>query len=154
MRKMLLLAATLGACALIPASASADGHDWGLRHVASSLGVKIIVHDAPKVVQYRHHPRRHLRPQPWYRHFNHHAPRWTIMRRDGAGTSHRVPDRGISIGPGAITTGGPADRVGTADRRSAITPRGGGLSGTIGTMIGVAPTSQTRSRGRKSRSRS
>jgi hypothetical protein len=53
MRKMLLLAATLGACALIPASASADGHDWGLRHVASSLGVKIIVHDAPKVVQYR-----------------------------------------------------------------------------------------------------
>jgi hypothetical protein len=76
MRKMLLLAATLGACALIPASASADGHDWGLGHVASSLGVKIIMHDAPKVVQYRYHPRRHLRPQTWYRHFNHRAPTW------------------------------------------------------------------------------
>jgi hypothetical protein len=78
----------------------------------------------------------------------------TIMRRHGASTSHRVPDRGISIGPGAITNGGPTDRVGTAARRFAITPRGGGLSEAIGTMIGVAPTSQTRSRGRKSRSRS
>jgi hypothetical protein len=76
MRKVLLLAATLGACALVPASASANGHDWGLRHVATSLGVKIIVHDRPKVVQYHHHPRRHLRPQPWYRHFHHRAPRW------------------------------------------------------------------------------
>jgi hypothetical protein len=76
MRKMLLIVATLGAFALIPAPASAQGHDFGLRHVASSLGVKIIVHDAPKVVHYRHHPRSHLRPQPWFRHYHHHAPRW------------------------------------------------------------------------------
>jgi hypothetical protein len=88
MRKMLLLAATLGACALIPASAWADGHDWGLRHVATSLGVKIIVHDAPKVVQYRHHPRRHLRPQPWYRHFNHHAPSWRWHKPSRPGPWH------------------------------------------------------------------
>jgi hypothetical protein len=66
------------------------------------------------------------------------------MRRNGAGTSHRVPDRGISIGPGAITTGGPADPIGTVARHSATRPRRGGLSGTIGTMIGAAPASQTR----------
>lgn len=76
----------------------------------------------------------------------------TIMRRDGAGTSLGSPGLDTSIGLGVITNGGSADPVGTAARRSAATPHGGGLSGTIGTMIGVA-TNQTRSRGRKSRSR-
>ena len=110
MRKM-LLAATLGACALIPASASAHGHDWGLRHVASSLGVKIIVHDAPKVVQYRHHPRRHLRPQPWFRTF-HHAPRWGWHKPWQPGPRHFDRSRGDHQrwvrGPGRH--GGPAFR--------------------------------------------
>lgn len=74
-RKLLLLAVTLGALAALPAPASAHGHSLGIQHVASSFGVKIILQDAPKVVHHRHHPRRHLRPQPWPRHFYHHAPR-------------------------------------------------------------------------------
>jgi hypothetical protein len=102
--KMLLLAATLGALTTMPAAASAPGHSSGLQQLASSFGVKIILHDAPKVVQYRHGPRWHLRPQPWPRHFHHHAPRsswhkpwrptpWHFHRQ--AGDHHRW-----SRGPG------------------------------------------------------
>jgi hypothetical protein len=111
-RKMLLLAATLGALAVIPAAASAHGHSSGIQHLASSFGVKIILHDAPKVVHYRHAPRRYLRPQPWPRHFYHHAPRsswhkpWAPPRRhfDRPGGDHHRWSRG----PGR--PGGPAFR--------------------------------------------
>ena len=75
MRKAMLLATALAAIAIVPASASAQGYGLTQSHVTSSFGLKVVVRDAPTVVQH-HYPVRHLRPQPWYRHFNHHAPRW------------------------------------------------------------------------------
>jgi hypothetical protein len=66
MRKQLLLAATLGALAIMPAPASA--HDPAFPNVVSSFGVRIIVRDGPKVVH--RHPGGYLRPQPWPRHFS------------------------------------------------------------------------------------
>jgi hypothetical protein len=69
MRKQLLLAAALGALAIRPAPASA--HDPAPPNVVSSLGVRIIVRDGPKVVHHHHRPGGgHLRPQPWVRHFS------------------------------------------------------------------------------------
>jgi hypothetical protein len=72
MRKQLLLAAALGALAIMPTPASAHGHG----PVLPGLGIQIIVRDGPKVVHHHHHAKRHLRPQPWPRHFGHHAPAW------------------------------------------------------------------------------
>jgi hypothetical protein len=74
MRKMLLV---LGSLVMIPASASADAHGMRHRQVFSSVGLSIVVREAPKVVQHHHHPVRHLRPQPWPRHFKYHAPRFS-----------------------------------------------------------------------------
>lgn len=112
MRKILLLAAAFGAFAVIPASASAHGHNAGLQHLATSFGVKIILHDAPKVAQYRHDPRRHLRPQPWPRRFHHHAPRssWHKSWRPRPWHFHRQANdhHRWSRGPGR--PGGPAFR--------------------------------------------
>jgi hypothetical protein len=76
MRKRLLLAAALGALAIIPAPASAYEHGSVRSNVESSLGIRIIVRDGPKVVHQHHHPKRHLRPQPWRHHFSHRAPSW------------------------------------------------------------------------------
>ena len=79
MRKQLLLAAALGGLAIMPAPASAHGHGPVYPNVESTLGIRIIVRDGPKVVRHHHHAKRHLRPQPWPRHFSHHAPptwRW------------------------------------------------------------------------------
>jgi hypothetical protein len=91
MHKMLLLAATLGAAVMIPASASAHGHGLAHSHVASPFGITIVLRDPPKVT--RHHPVRHLRPQPWPRHFGHHAPRssWHKPWRANARQVHRYP---------------------------------------------------------------
>ena len=75
MRKQLLLAATLGALAMMPAAASAHGHGPAYPNVESSFGIRIIVRDGPKVVHHHHGAKRHLRPPPWPRHFKHHAPR-------------------------------------------------------------------------------
>jgi hypothetical protein len=77
MRMMLLLAASLGALAIVPTSASADGGGLVHSHALSSFGLSIVVRDAPKVVQHRPYPVRHLRPQPWPRRFLYHAPRST-----------------------------------------------------------------------------
>jgi len=74
MRRQLLLAAALGAMALVPAPASAHGHGPVHPNVESSFGIRIIVRDGPKVVHHQHHAKRHLRPQPWPRHFKHYAP--------------------------------------------------------------------------------
>ena len=76
MRKQLLLAATLGVLAIVPAPASAQGHGPVHPTVASAFGIRIIVRDGSKVVHHHHHAKRHLRPQPWPRHFSHHAPTW------------------------------------------------------------------------------
>ncbi len=78
MRKQLLLAATLGVLAITPAPASAPGHGLVHPNVESSFGIRIIVRDGPKVVHHHHRAKRHLRAQPWPRHFRHHAPssRW------------------------------------------------------------------------------
>jgi hypothetical protein len=72
MRKQLLLAATLGALAIIPAPAGAHGHG----PVLPGLGIQIIVRDGPKAVHHHQHTNRHLRHQPWPRSFGHHAPTW------------------------------------------------------------------------------
>jgi hypothetical protein len=78
MRKQLLLAATLGALAMVPPPGSAHAHDPVHPNVGSSFGIRIVVRDGPKVVHNPHNPGRHLRPQPWPRHFKNHAPsaRW------------------------------------------------------------------------------
>jgi hypothetical protein len=76
MRKQLLLAATLGALATMPAPASAHGHGPAYPNVESSFGIRIIVRDGPKVVHHHHDAKRHLRPQPWPRRHWHHGPRW------------------------------------------------------------------------------
>ena len=78
MRRQLLLAAALGALAIVPAPASAHGHGPVHPNVESSFGIRIIVRDGPKVVHHHHQTKRHLRPQPWPRHFKHYAPsaRW------------------------------------------------------------------------------
>ena len=66
MRKQLLLAATLGAIAIMPAAASA--HDTALPSAVSSFGVRIVVRDGPAVMHHRPAPR--LRPQPWVQRFS------------------------------------------------------------------------------------
>jgi hypothetical protein len=76
MRKAMLLATALAAIAIVPASASAQGYGLTQSHVTSSFGLKVVVRDAPKVVQH-HYPVRHLRPQPWPRYFSHHGPSWS-----------------------------------------------------------------------------
>ncbi len=77
MRRHLLLAATLGALAAGEAPAEAHGPDLARSNVGSSFGLSIILRDGPQVVGHDHHPRRHLRPQPWPRRFGHHPfARW------------------------------------------------------------------------------
>jgi hypothetical protein len=93
MRKIPLLAA-LGILAMTPAAASAHGHDPAPRALAPGFGVKIILHQAPKVVQHHHHPARHLRPQPWPRHFKHHAPRSSWHKPWHPGPRHFERQRG------------------------------------------------------------
>jgi hypothetical protein len=81
MRKQLLLAATLGVLAIMPAPASAHEHGPVYPNLESSFGIRIIVRDGPTVVN---HARPHLRPQPWPRQFKYHAPsaRWHAPWRD------------------------------------------------------------------------
>jgi hypothetical protein len=76
MRKRLLLAATLGLVAIMPAPALAHGPAPAYPNVGSPLGLRIIVRDGPKVVHHYRHAKRHLRPQPWPRRFSHFAPTW------------------------------------------------------------------------------
>jgi hypothetical protein len=76
MRKRLLLAASLGVLAIMPAPALAHGPGPAHLNVGSSLGIRIIVRDGAKVVHHYHHARRHLQPQPSPRRFSHHAPAW------------------------------------------------------------------------------
>jgi hypothetical protein len=134
--KMLLLAATLGALTTMPAAASAPGHSSGLQHLASSFGVKIILHDAPKVCSTATVPGGICDPSPG-------PGTSTIMRRDRAGTSHGVPRHGISIARPVITIGGPAGPGARTPRRSA-TSRRGGIPGTAVAIIGVGIASRHR----------
>jgi hypothetical protein len=76
MRKRLLLAASLGVLTIMPAPASAYGPAPAHPNVASSLDIRIMARDGPKVGHHYHHAKRHLRPQPWPRRFGHHAPTW------------------------------------------------------------------------------
>jgi hypothetical protein len=76
MRKRLLLVASLGVLAIMPAPASAHGPAPAHPNVGSSLGIRIIARDGPKVVHHYHHAKLHLRPQPWPRRIGHHAPTW------------------------------------------------------------------------------
>jgi hypothetical protein len=76
MRKRLLLAASLGVLAIMAAPAAAYGPGPAHPNVGSSLGIRIIVRDGPKVVHHHYHAKRHLRPQPWPRHFSHHTASW------------------------------------------------------------------------------
>ena len=82
MRKALLLAATLGALATVPAQAWAGGYG-GRQPVLSTPAIKVYVRHMPKVVHRYHHPRprpqvHHHRPWPrfgWYKpHRSWHKP--------------------------------------------------------------------------------
>jgi hypothetical protein len=75
MYRHLLLAVTLGAVAMLPAPASADGHAPAHPNVVSSLDFRIVLQDRPTFVHHRHPPRGYLRSQPWPSKFKHHAPR-------------------------------------------------------------------------------
>jgi hypothetical protein len=96
MRKM-LLAAVLGTIAIVPASASAQSYRASPSHVTSSFGIKIVVRDAPQLVQHHAVPARHLSPPPWPRHlgsypgrwrFGHHAPGWRWHKPWRPGPKH------------------------------------------------------------------
>jgi hypothetical protein len=84
MYRLLLLAVTLGAVAMLPASASAHGHAPVPPNVVSSLDFRIVLHDGPRFVHHRHPPRGHFRPQPWSSKFKQYAPRprWHAPRQD------------------------------------------------------------------------
>jgi hypothetical protein len=81
MHKQLLLAVVLGGLTFSPAPAWADGHGPVYPKVESSFGIRVIVRDGPRVVHHHDRGKRHLRSQPWPRHFSHHAPRWRWQER-------------------------------------------------------------------------
>jgi hypothetical protein len=108
----LLLAATLGACTILPAPASAHGHAHGHPNGVSSFDFRIILSDGPKFGHHRHAPRGHLRTQPWPPRFKHYAPapRWQhrphrqarhFWSRDNDGRHHfkRPHHKGWAHGP-------------------------------------------------------
>ena len=79
-----LLAAAIGAYAILPAPASAHGHAPVHSNVVSTFDFRIVLHDGPKVVHHRHPPRGYLRAQPWPPRIQHHSarPRWHQPHRD------------------------------------------------------------------------
>jgi hypothetical protein len=98
MRKLLLLASL---CALaIPAAASAHEPLVLHRPVLSSFGLSIVVREAPKVTRHQFQLTRHLRPQPWSRHFQHHAPRFDGHKPWRLGPRHFDRHWGRSWRPG------------------------------------------------------
>jgi hypothetical protein len=104
MRKQLLLAATLGALAIVPAPASA--HDPAFPNVVSSFGVRIIVRDGREVVHHYHRPGGYLRPQPWPRHFG----RPPIVRWHQPWHRHQMPHFPFRHGDHRSWFGGPGPR--------------------------------------------